>query len=106
MATQQICTLTSEINIQTSSYVVTKMKILQQRKRSNHRDPGQPTIQDSFLHGRKLPTNCKEHKQLLKVLQIGWQRMDNQSIQLKSQVLNRWLRPFVLDISCPVIILA
>ena len=89
-----------------SSYVATKMKISQQRKRSNHRDPGQPTIQDSFYMGVSCQIIVKSTNSLLKVLHVGWQRMDNQSIQLKSQVLNRWLRPFVLDISCPVIILA
>ena len=53
------------------------MKTSQPRKRSNHRDPGQPTIQDSFLHGRKLPINCKEHKQLTKSITY-WLAKDGQ----------------------------
>ena len=58
-------------------YAATKIKTSQPRKRSNHRDPGQPTIQDSFLHGCKLPTNCKEHKQLTKSITY-WLAKDGQ----------------------------
>ena len=48
-------------------YATTNMKSLQPAKRkSSDRDPEQPTIQDSFLRGQKLPTNGSEHKKLTK----------------------------------------
>ena len=44
---------------------------------SNHRDPEQPTIQDPFLHGQKLPTNGKEHKWLTRSITY-WFAKDGQ----------------------------
>ena len=58
-------------------YAATKMKGSQPRKRSNHRESGQTTIQDSFLHGRKLPTNGKEHIQLTRSITY-WLAKDGQ----------------------------
>ena len=47
-------------------YATTKMKSSQPRRKSSYRDLEQPTIQDSFLRGRKLPTNGNKHKRLTK----------------------------------------
>jgi len=46
-------------------YDITKIKQSSEpKRRTSHRDSEQPTIQDSFLRGQKLPTNEREHKRL------------------------------------------